>query len=97
MPFFWLDPVYVNFGRQTVDKNKIKIPQLLIINELRDLWVPRTGLEPARLSALAPETSASTIPPPGHRFGFASAKVALFSEMTNFFYAFLADYSIMAI
>ena len=59
--------------------------------------VPRTGLEPARLSALAPETSASTIPPPGHRFGFASAKVALFSEMTNFFYAFLADYSTMAI
>lgn len=30
------------------------------------LWmVPRTGLEPARLSTLAPETSASTIPPPG--------------------------------
>ena len=28
--------------------------------------VPRTGLEPARLSTLAPETSASTIPPPGH-------------------------------
>ena len=28
-------------------------------------WVPRTGLEPARLAALAPETSASTIPPPG--------------------------------
>ena len=28
--------------------------------------VPRTGVEPARLSALAPETSASTIPPPGH-------------------------------
>ena len=28
--------------------------------------VPRTGLEPARLAALAPETSASTIPPPGH-------------------------------
>ena len=27
--------------------------------------VPRTGLEPARLSPLAPETSASTIPPPG--------------------------------
>ena len=27
--------------------------------------VPRTGLEPACLSALAPETSASTIPPPG--------------------------------
>ena len=29
-------------------------------------YVPRTGLEPARLSTLAPETSASTIPPPGH-------------------------------
>ena len=27
--------------------------------------MPRTGLEPARLAALAPETSASTIPPPG--------------------------------
>ena len=54
-----------NFGRQTVDKNKIKIPQLLIFNELRDFGVPRTGLEPARLAALAPETSASTIPPPG--------------------------------
>ncbi len=27
--------------------------------------VPKTGLEPARLSALAPETSASTIPPLG--------------------------------
>ena len=30
-----------------------------------NLVVPRTGLEPARLSTLAPETSASTIPPPG--------------------------------
>lgn len=29
------------------------------------IFVPRTGLEPARLSTLAPETSASTIPPPG--------------------------------
>ena len=29
------------------------------------LSVPRTGVEPARLAALAPETSASTIPPPG--------------------------------
>ena len=29
------------------------------------LYVPRTGVEPARLAALAPETSASTIPPPG--------------------------------
>ena len=32
---------------------------------MRFYWVPRTGLEPARLAALAPETSASTIPPPG--------------------------------
>ena len=56
--------------RQFADKSKRKIPQLLIINELRDLWVPRTGLEPARLAALAPETSASTIPPPG-LFAFA--------------------------
>ena len=32
------------------------------------LSVPRTGVEPARLAALAPETSASTIPPPGHSF-----------------------------
>ena len=31
--------------------------------------MPRTGLEPARLAALAPETSASTIPPPGHFVG----------------------------
>ena len=31
-------------------------------------YVPRTGLEPARLSTLAPETSASTIPPPGQAF-----------------------------
>ena len=29
--------------------------------------MPRTGLEPARLSTLAPETSASTIPPPGQQ------------------------------
>ncbi len=41
--------------------------------------MPRTGLEPARLAALAPETSASTIPPPGlfHIFG---AKISVFSE-----------------
>ena len=29
--------------------------------------VPKTGIEPARLSTLAPETSASTIPPLGHK------------------------------
>ncbi len=45
----------------------MKNPATLDLNELRDLWVPRTGLEPARLSARAPETRASTIPPPGHR------------------------------
>ena len=38
--------------------------KLLNISRL-SLLVPRTGLEPARLSPLAPETSASTIPPPG--------------------------------
>ena len=37
-------------------------------NESCFLLVPRTGLEPARLSTLAPETSASTIPPPGQAF-----------------------------
>ena len=31
------------------------------------MFVPRTGLEPARRETLAPETSASTIPPPGLR------------------------------
>ena len=30
-------------------------------------FVPRTGIEPARLAARAPETRASTIPPPGRR------------------------------
>ena len=29
--------------------------------------VPRTGIEPARLAARAPETRASTIPPPGQK------------------------------
>lgn len=30
------------FADNLQTKNKIKIPQLLIFNELRDLWVPRT-------------------------------------------------------
>ena len=34
-------------------------------------FVPRTGIEPARLAARAPETRASTIPPPGHGRGRA--------------------------
>ena len=54
-----------DLGDNRGTKIKREIPQLLIFNELRDLSVPRTGLEPARLAALAPETSASTIPPPG--------------------------------
>ena len=33
------------------------------------LHVPRIGLEPTCLAALAPETSASTISPSGQRFG----------------------------
>ena len=37
--------------------------------------VPRTGLEPARLAALAPETSASTIPPPGLRFWWCKVTI----------------------
>ena len=31
-------------------------------------FVPRIGLEPTCREALAPETSVSTISPPGHRF-----------------------------
>ena len=58
--------------------------------------VPRTGLEPARLSALAPETSASTIPPPGHyvasgrsgQLGFAVAKLGVFFVVCKFFRIF---------
>jgi hypothetical protein len=57
-----------DLGDNRGTKIKREIPQLLIFNELRDLSVPRTGLEPARLAALAPETSASTIPPPGQSF-----------------------------
>ncbi len=40
----------------------------LEINYLRFFEVPRIGVEPTRLAALAPETSASTIPPPGPVF-----------------------------
>ena len=54
-----------DLGDNRGTKIKREIPQLLSFNELRDFTVPRTGLEPARLAALAPETSASTIPPPG--------------------------------
>ena len=55
--------------------------------------VPRTGLEPARLAALAPETSASTIPPPGQgeMFRFLFAKIVVFVGVGKFFCAFF-DY-----
>ena len=46
-------------------KKCIKKIKSLKISDLIENRVPRTGLEPARLAALAPETSASTIPPPG--------------------------------
>ena len=49
------------------------------------LSVPRTGLEPARLAALAPETSASTIPPPGPVLSLVSAKLGIIFEMCKFF------------
>lgn len=45
--------------------------------------VPKTGLEPARLSARAPETRASTIPPPGHRV-LVVQSYERFLEMQNF-------------
>ena len=51
--------------------------------------MPRTGLEPARLAALAPETSASTIPPPGHQLGFVATKLVLFVELSQSFVIFL--------
>ena len=49
--------------------------------------VPRTGLEPARLSARAPETRASTIPPPGPWFG--GTKVGSLFETTKCFVKFV--------
>ena len=52
-------------GHYPLKVARLPIPPLLHIYHLHS-FVPRTGLEPARLSTLAPETSASTIPPPGH-------------------------------
>ena len=56
--------VFRAFGAYLADNNKkergtdyLPIPLCFL--------VPRTGLEPARLAARAPETRASTIPPPG--------------------------------
>ena len=52
-------------GHYPLKVARLPIPPLLHnYAKLTDI-VPRTGLEPACLSTLAPETSASTIPPPG--------------------------------
>ena len=50
--------------------------------------VPRTGLEPARLAALAPETSASTIPPPG----LCDCKGSDYFFCGKFFYVFFRNF-----
>ena len=47
---------------------RLPIPPFLQIGLKSYFVVPRTRLELARLSTLAPETSASTIPPPGQAF-----------------------------
>ena len=53
-------------GHYPLKVARLPIPPLLHNYAKLFGFVPRTGLEPARLSTLAPETSASTIPPPGH-------------------------------
>ncbi len=53
-------------GHYPLKVARLPIPPLLHNYAKLTDNVPRTGLEPARLSTLAPETSASTIPPPGH-------------------------------
>ena len=53
--------------------------------------VPRTGLEPARLAALAPETSASTIPPPG-LLCFCAAKLRINFGICAMFWRFFSNY-----
>ena len=55
-------------GHYPLKVARLPIPPSLhyLSSKSKLVWsVPRTGLEPARLSTLAPETSASTIPPPG--------------------------------
>ena len=52
-------------GHYPLKVARLPIPPLLHNICKTNYCVPRTGLEPARLSTLAPETSASTIPPPG--------------------------------
>ena len=64
-------------------KNCIKKIKSLVFSDLIKNRVPRTGLEPARLSARAPETRASTIPPPGHRV-LVVQRYERFSKLQNF-------------
>ena len=59
-------------GHYPLKVARLPIPPLL--HNIAKSSVPRTGLEPARLSTLAPETSASTIPPPGQLLLFLSGK-----------------------
>lgn len=73
-----------DLGDNRGTKIKREIPQLLIFNELRDSTVPKTGLEPARLSALAPETSASTIPPLGQVSRFVDTKLGVLFGFAKF-------------
>ena len=58
---------YFDFARNLPVENKKSEITIEFSMSYLALSVPRTGLEPARLAALAPETSASTIPPPGLR------------------------------
>ena len=60
-------------GHYPLKVARLPIPPSLRIKSKKH-QVPRTGLEPARLSTLAPETSASTIPPPGQLLLFLSGK-----------------------
>ena len=80
-----------DLGDNRGTKIKREIPQLLIFNELRDSTVPRTGLEPARLAALAPETSASTIPPPGRLQCKVTAICRIMQMFASFFVVFFSD------
>ena len=57
----------LNFSVQIRCKFLIEKRQIIGFQISASLIVPRTGLEPARLAARAPETRASTIPPPGQR------------------------------
>ena len=53
--------------RESLCPHKTKKRRATFVVRLKNL-VPRIGLEPTRLAALAPETSASTISPSGLQF-----------------------------